>query len=81
MKHSDFKIGNEFLTATGRWRCTDVGVRTIVAIKLDLDHDPRWYNGRLTPWRNPYSMKTGSRIATRRRKSESSMIAARPVWS
>jgi hypothetical protein len=45
MKHSDFKIGTEFLTATGRWRCTDVGARTIAAIKLDLDHDPGWYNG------------------------------------
>ena len=45
MKHSDFKIGTEFMTATGRWRCTDVGKRTIAAIKLDLDHDPLWYNG------------------------------------
>jgi hypothetical protein len=45
MKHSDFKIGREFLTETGRWRCTDVGRRTIVAIKLDHDDDPRWYNG------------------------------------
>jgi len=45
MKHSDFRIGTEFLTATGRWRCTDIGARTIIAIKLDLDHDPRWYNG------------------------------------
>jgi hypothetical protein len=45
MKHSDFKIGTEFLTDTGRWRCTDVGTRTIAAIKLDLDHDPSWYNG------------------------------------
>ena len=45
MKHSDFKIGIEFLTGTGRWRCTDVGARTIAAIKLDLDHDPSWYNG------------------------------------
>ena len=44
MKHSDFKIGLEFLTATGRWRCTDVGRRKITAIKLDLDHDPSWYN-------------------------------------
>src|ERR1700724_2329150 len=46
MKHSDFKIGIEFLTATGRWRCTDVGARTNAAIRLDLDHDPAWYNGR-----------------------------------
>jgi hypothetical protein len=45
MKHSDFKIGTEFLTETGRWRCTDVGARTIAAIRLDLDHDPAWYNG------------------------------------
>ena len=45
MKHSDFEIGTEFLTAVGRWRCTDVGARTIAAIRLDLDHDPSWYNG------------------------------------
>jgi hypothetical protein len=45
MNHSDFKIGTEFLTATGRWRCTDVGTRTIPAIRLDLDHDSAWYNG------------------------------------
>jgi hypothetical protein len=50
MKHSDFKIGLEFLTATGRWRCTDVGQRTITAIKLDLDHDPSRYN------RPPYAV-------------------------
>jgi hypothetical protein len=45
MKHSDFSIGCEFLTAAGRWRCTDIGTRTIIAIRLDLDDDPRWYNG------------------------------------
>ena len=45
MKHSDFKIGTEFVTETGRWRCTDVGKRTIAAIKLNHDDDPRWYNG------------------------------------
>ena len=45
MEHSDFRIGCEFLTAAGRWRCTDVGTRTIAAIRLDLDHEPRWYNG------------------------------------
>jgi hypothetical protein len=45
MKHSHFKIGTEFLTETGRWRCTDVGKRTIAAIKLDHDDDPAWYNG------------------------------------
>jgi hypothetical protein len=45
MKHSDFAIGCEFLTATGRWRCTDVGTRTVAALKLDHDGDPSWYNG------------------------------------
>ena len=35
MKHADFRIGTEFLTATGRWRVTDVGTRTAIAIKLD----------------------------------------------
>jgi len=45
MKHSDFKIGIEFLTETGRRRCTDVGARTIAAIRLGLDHDPAWYYG------------------------------------
>lgn len=45
MKHSAFKIGMEFMTGAGRWRCTDVGTRTIAAIRLDLDHDTSWYNG------------------------------------
>ena len=45
MKHSDFWIGREFLTGSGRWRCTDVGTRTVAAIKLDHDHDPWWYIG------------------------------------
>ncbi len=35
MQHSDFRIGLEFVTATGRWRCTDVGTRTIAAIRID----------------------------------------------
>ena len=36
MNHSDFKIGCEFTTLVGRWRCTDIGTRTIVAIRIDL---------------------------------------------
>ena len=44
MKKEDFWIGLEFYTATGKWRCTDIGTRVIVAIKLDQD-DPRNYNG------------------------------------
>jgi hypothetical protein len=44
MRHGDFYIGLEFYTATGRWRCTDVGTRVIVAIRLDAP-DSGWYNG------------------------------------
>jgi hypothetical protein len=33
MRHADFRIGLEFMAATGRWRCTDVGTRTVIAIK------------------------------------------------
>jgi hypothetical protein len=37
MKHSDFKIGIEFTTALGAriWRVTDIGTRTIIAIRVD----------------------------------------------
>ncbi len=45
MKHGDFRIGREFLCGVGRWRCTDVGTRTIAAIRLNMDHDPSLYNG------------------------------------
>jgi len=44
MKHADFQVGMEFSTATGRWRVTDIGKRTIIAIKLDQS-DPRNYIG------------------------------------
>jgi hypothetical protein len=36
MKHSDFRVGHGFKTLSGnRWRCTDIGRRTIVAIRVD----------------------------------------------
>jgi hypothetical protein len=35
MLHSDFIIGMEFFTGTGRWRCTDIGTRVITAISLE----------------------------------------------
>jgi len=45
MKHADFYIGMEFVSSAGaRWRCTDVGRRTILAIRLDRDN-PDWYQG------------------------------------
>lgn len=36
MNHGDFRLGIEFYTASGKWRCTDIGSRTILAIKLGL---------------------------------------------
>ncbi|MFW6211548.1 MAG: hypothetical protein ACOC8L_01500 [Spirochaetota bacterium] len=46
MTHSDFFIGLEFLCGGKRWRCTDVGSRTIAAICLsDHEDDGSWYNG------------------------------------
>jgi hypothetical protein len=35
MKRADFQIGTEFFTGAGKWRCTDVGTRVIVAIRID----------------------------------------------
>ncbi|WP_296530116.1 hypothetical protein [Rhodoferax sp.] len=61
LAHADFFIGREFWTETGRWRCTDVGTRTICAISLErhqattlhpdgvqttgITDDPTWLDG------------------------------------
>lgn len=50
MKLEEFSIGLEFLMSGNKWRCTDIGTRTIIAIKLDKD-DQSWYNG------PPYAVK------------------------
>lgn len=34
MEHSEFQIGLEFWCGKRRWRCTDVGTRTVVAIRV-----------------------------------------------
>lgn len=44
MQHDEFRIGLEFTMSDVRWRCTDVGTRTIAAIKLEAP-DPSWFNG------------------------------------
>lgn len=44
MRHQDFSIGCEFYMGDKRWRCTDVGTRTVAAICLDKD-DVSWYAG------------------------------------
>lgn len=35
MEHGEFRIGVEFWCGGRRWRCTDVGSRVIVAIRVD----------------------------------------------
>ena len=35
----------EFWLSGSRWRCTDIGTRLVIAIRLDHDDDPSWYNG------------------------------------
>lgn len=44
MNLGDFRIGLEFMMSDARWRCTDVGSRVVIAIKLDQS-DESWYNG------------------------------------
>lgn len=44
MTRSDFLIGQEFYTASGAWRCTDVGTRVVTAVKLGYS-DPKVYEG------------------------------------
>ena len=33
MKIKEFKIGESFYTGSGKWICTDIGSRVIVAVK------------------------------------------------
>lgn len=39
MKKEGFKIGKAFFTGSGKWRCTDIGTRVIIAMKLDKDNE------------------------------------------
>lgn len=48
MEHKDFRVGQTFWTATGTWHCTDLGMRTVIAIKVT---DPRDLHG------PPYSVQ------------------------
>ena len=45
MRHDEFKIGMVFKTNGGTWRCTDIGTRTVIAIKISDHHDMSWLNG------------------------------------
>ena len=35
MEHADFRIGGTFWCSGRQWRCTDIGTRAIVAIRID----------------------------------------------
>lgn len=35
MELSEFKIGDPFWTGSGKWICTDIGTRTVIAAKYD----------------------------------------------
>jgi hypothetical protein len=35
MEHDEFRIGGTFWSGGVRWRCTDIGTRVIIAIRLD----------------------------------------------
>ncbi len=50
MKLQDFEIGKDFYTNSGKFRCTDIGSRVIVAIALN-QKDKKNYNG------PPYSIE------------------------
>lgn len=35
MEHDEFAIGRAFATRHSLWRCTDIGTRVVIAIRLD----------------------------------------------
>ena len=35
MRHEDFRVGAKFGCGGRQWRCTDIGLRTIIAIRID----------------------------------------------
>lgn len=42
MKFDDFKIDSTFYTGTGAWTCTDIGTRSVVAVKKSGDAVDGW---------------------------------------
>jgi hypothetical protein len=45
MRHSDFKLGEDFRCEGHPYRVTDIGKRVIIAIPLNHPDDPSWYDG------------------------------------
>lgn len=83
MEHSDFSVGLEFVTDTGRWRCTDVGARIIAAIKIsEVNVTHQADDGQLTSekvdtdpsWFNGPPYAVAERVF-----DENDFVACRPV--
>ena len=45
MDLEDFYIGLRFFTGSGEWLCTDIGTRTIIAIRIQDEPEKYWING------------------------------------
>ncbi len=43
MLKEEFHIGQDFFTASGHWRCTDIGTRVIIAIQLNQEDSRNYY--------------------------------------
>jgi len=53
MDHKDFHIGHAFATAAALWRCTDIGTRTVIAVRLDrgeVCHNDKQADGSWRRW-------------------------------
>lgn len=76
MKHSDFSIGTRFLTAVGVWICTDVGTRTIAAIRVPDDTEEELMGASVNQWLQgpPY-------VLEERLFNEKEMAAAYRDWT
>ena len=48
LKPRDFRIGQEFRCGESIFRCTDVGTRTVTAIRLDHVSKQTWKDGEVT---------------------------------
>ncbi len=35
MRHDEFRIGETFWCSGRQWRCTDIGTRTVIAMRID----------------------------------------------
>ena len=61
MKHEDFHIGLEFFTGGGKWRCTDIGTRVIVAISLEPRDSVRMTRDENGQWHEEHYISTDPR--------------------